>query len=86
MPRPKPPAPLKGRFVRLSDAEWIQFKELGGAEWLRKYVKQKAKYPTGYYEALVKQGADSGGANGVVAVHTTRPKAIPQTKETTIRL
>lgn len=83
MPRPKPPAPLKARFVRLSDAEWIQFKELGGAEWLRKYVKQKAKYPTKYYEALAQQGADSGGANGVVAVHTTRPKAIPQTRETT---
>jgi hypothetical protein len=66
--------------------EWIQFKELGGAEWLRKYVKQKAKYPTKYYEALVKQGADSGGANGVVAVHTTRPKAIPQTRETTTGL
>jgi hypothetical protein len=65
--------------------EWEQFKELGGAEWLRKYVKRKAKYPTGYYEALVqKQGADSGRANGVVAVHTAGPKAIPQTRETTI--
>jgi hypothetical protein len=85
MPRPKPLAPLKARFVRLSDVEWEQFKELGGAEWLRKYVKRKAKYPTGYYEALVqKQGADSGRANGVVAVHTAGPKAIPQTRETTI--
>ena len=84
MPRPKPPAPLKGRFVRLSDVEWQQFKELGGADWLRKYVKKKAKYPTRFYEALAQQGADSRRATEVVAVHTTRPKAIPQTRETTI--
>lgn len=84
MPRPKPSAPLKARFVRLSDIEWFQFKELGGAEWLRKYVKRKAKFPTGYYEALArKQGVESGGANEVVAVHTARPQAIPQTRETT---
>ena len=83
MPRPKPPAPLKGRYVRLSDVEWQQFKELGGADWLRKYVKKKAKYPTRFYEALVKQGADSGGVSKVVAVHTTRPQAIPQIRETT---
>jgi hypothetical protein len=64
--------------------EWEQFKELGGAEWLRKYVKRKAKYPTRYYEALVeRQSAESGGAKGVVAVHTARPQAIPQTRETT---
>ena len=86
MPRPKPPEPLKGRNMRMSDIEWLMFKELGGADWLRKYVKQKAKYPKGYYEALVKQSADSGRANGVVAVHATRPEAIPQTKETTTGL
>jgi hypothetical protein len=69
----------------LSDTEWLKFKELGGAEWLRKYVDKKAKYPTKYYEDLArKQGTKSGGANGVVAVHTARPKAIPQTRETTI--
>lgn len=85
MPRPKPSAPLKARFVRLSDTEWLKFKELGGAEWLRKYVDKKAKYPTKYYEDLArKQGTKSGGANEVVAVHTARPKAIPQTRETTI--
>ena len=86
MPRPKPPELLKGRNMRMSDTEWLMFKELGGADWLRRHVKKKAKYPKGYYEALAKQGADSGGVNGVVAVHTTRPQAIPQTKETTTGL
>lgn len=84
MPRPKPPARLKARYVRLSDVEWLQFKELGGADWLRKYVKKKAKYPTRFYEATAaRQSAESGGAKGVVAVHTARPQAIPQTRETT---
>ena len=84
MPRPKPSAPLKARFVRLSDVEWLQFKELGGADWIRKYVKKKAKYPTKYYEDLAeKQGTKSGRAKGVVAVHTARPQAITQTRETT---
>ena len=49
MPRPKPPMPLKGRQVRMSDVEWLMFKELGGAEWLRQYVKQKAKMPLQHY-------------------------------------
>jgi hypothetical protein len=84
MPRPKPPEPLIGRQVRMSDTEWLKFKELGGADWLRKHVNKKAKFPKGYYEALAqKQGADSGRANGVVAVHTARPQAIPQTNEAT---
>lgn len=84
MPRPKPPALLKARYVRLSDVEWLQFKELGGAEWLRSYVKRKAKYPTRYYEADVeRQSAESGRTAGVVAVHTARPQTIPQTRETT---
>jgi hypothetical protein len=69
----------------LSDREWLIFKELGGADWLRKYVNNKAKFPTGYYEDLArKQGTKSGGANEVVAVHTARPQAIPQTRETTV--
>lgn len=55
MPRPKPPAPLRARYVRLSDVAWEQFKELGGADWLRQYVKRKAKYPTRYYEAIVER-------------------------------
>jgi hypothetical protein len=41
--------PLKGRQIRMSDVEWLMFKELGGADWLRTYVKQKAKFPAAYY-------------------------------------
>lgn len=52
MPRPKPPSPLKHRYLRMSDVEWLMFKELGGAEWLRTYVKQKAKFPAAYYAAF----------------------------------
>ena len=58
MPRPKPPAPLKARYVRLSDVEWLQFKELGGAEWLRKYVKKKAVMPKQYYENILRNQND----------------------------
>ena len=50
MPRPKPPMILKGRQVRMSDLEWLMFKELGGAEWLRKFVRKKAKLPINHYE------------------------------------
>jgi hypothetical protein len=50
MPRPKPPSPLKGRQVRMSDVEWLMFKELGGADWLRKYVRKKATLPITHYE------------------------------------
>ena len=49
MPRPKPPSPLKPRYVRLSDEEWLMFKELGGSDWLRKHVKDKAKFPAKHY-------------------------------------
>lgn len=52
MPRAKPEAPLKHRYIRMSDAEWLMFKELGGAEWLRKYVKQKAKLPAAHYQTF----------------------------------
>ena len=41
---------LKGRHVRMSDLEWLMFKELGGAEWLRKFVRKKAKLPINHYE------------------------------------
>ena len=51
MPRPKPPAPLKARYVRLSDLEWEKFKEMGGAEWLRKTLKAR---PTRYYDVFLK--------------------------------
>ena len=51
MPRPKPPEPLKPRFIRMSDPEWQAFKELGGAEWLRKMMKTK---PRNYYDVFQK--------------------------------
>lgn len=35
MPRPKPPAPIIPRTVRLSDKDWEVFNRLGGAAWLR---------------------------------------------------
>jgi hypothetical protein len=44
---------LKGRNMRMSDVEWLIFKELGGADWLRKYVKQKAKLPINHYEKQI---------------------------------
>jgi hypothetical protein len=50
MPRPKPPLKLKPRHVRMSDVEWLMFKELGGPDWLRKHVKAKAKFPVQHYE------------------------------------
>jgi len=59
MPRPKPPSPLKGRNMRMSDVEWLMFLELGGADWLRKYVKKKAKFPAQYYELKQKENDDS---------------------------
>ena len=50
MPRPKPPAPLKARYVRLSDREWLILKQLGGAEWLRETLDKKAPMPKQYYD------------------------------------
>jgi len=50
MPRPKPPAPLKARFVRLSDKQWMIFQQLGGAEWLRVLLEKKAPMPKKYYD------------------------------------
>jgi hypothetical protein len=50
MPRPKPPEPLIGRQVRMSDRQWIMFNELGGADWLRKLVEKKAPMPKKYYD------------------------------------
>ena len=35
MPRPKPVEELKSRSVRMSDAEYLKFKEWGGADRLR---------------------------------------------------
>ena len=49
MPRPKPPEPLKGRWIRLTDRHMMIFQELGGAEWLRKHLDKSAKMPAKYY-------------------------------------
>jgi len=59
MPRPKPEMPLKGRNMRMSDLEWLMFQELGGADWLRKFVKTKAKFPTQHYMFKLKEQNDS---------------------------
>lgn len=56
VPRPKPPEPLKGRQMRLSDSEWIAFKELGGADWLRKMMRSK---PLRYHEVFARSEMDA---------------------------
>ena len=50
MPRPKPPEPLKGRQIRLTDRHMMIFQELGGIAWLRKHLDTKAKFPKEYYK------------------------------------
>ena len=55
MPRPKPPAPLKARFVRLSDVQWVVLQQLGGAGWLRDTLEKKAPMPKKYYDNLLKE-------------------------------
>ena len=52
MPRPKPPEPLIGRQVRMSDRHWIILNQLGGAEWLRKLLDKKDPFPKQYYERI----------------------------------
>ena len=59
MPRPKPPMPLKGRQIRMSDLEWLMFQDLGGADWLRTWIKKKAKFPTQHYMSKLKEQDDS---------------------------
>ena len=49
MPRPKPPSPLKVRYIRMSDEEWEKFKQMGGADWLRRVMKTR---PARYYEVF----------------------------------
>jgi hypothetical protein len=34
----------------LSDREWLIFKQLGGAEWLRETLDKKAPMPKQYYD------------------------------------
>ena len=58
MPRPKPPMPLKPRNMRMSDLEWLMFQELGGADWLRTFVKKKAKFPAQHYMFKLKENDD----------------------------
>jgi len=55
MPRPKPPAPLKARFVRLSDRQWEILQQLGGAEWLRETLDKKAPMPKKYYDVFLQE-------------------------------
>ena len=55
MPRPKPPEPLLGRQVRMSDRHWIIFNQLGGAEWLRQMIVKKAPMSKQYYDELLKE-------------------------------
>jgi hypothetical protein len=52
MPRPKPPEPLKHRYMRMTDKQWVIFKHLGGADWLRAELEKKDPFPKKYYERL----------------------------------
>jgi hypothetical protein len=52
MPRPKPPEPLKGRQIRLTDRHMMIFQELGGIGWLRKQLDKNAKMPAKYYQTV----------------------------------
>jgi hypothetical protein len=52
MPRPKPPAPLKSRYIRMTDKQWIILQQLGGADWLRKHLDKNAKMPAKYYQTI----------------------------------
>ena len=81
MPRPKPPEPLIGRQVRMSDRQWMIFNQLGGAEWLRKQLEKKAPMPKKYYEVFTKSEEaatpraaktfEPRSTDGVVAFHKT---------------
>jgi len=55
MPRPKPPAPLKVRYVRLSDRQWIILQQLGGLDWFRELLEKKAPMPKQYYDKLLQE-------------------------------
>jgi hypothetical protein len=52
MPRPKPPSPLIGRQIRLTDKQFLILDQLGGAEWLRTLLEKKAPFPAQYYEKI----------------------------------
>ena len=55
MPRPKSPEPIKIRYIKMSDRQWLMFNELGGADWLRKFVEKKAPMPKQYYDKLLQE-------------------------------
>ena len=57
MPRPKPPAPLVGRQIRLTDKQWMILQQLGGAEWLRELLEKKAPMPAKYYQTIKEKNA-----------------------------
>ena len=61
MPRPKPPEPLVGRNMRMSDRQFIIFNHLGGAECLRNLLDKKDPFPKKYYDAVLK----TGGPNAI---------------------
>jgi len=66
MPRPKPPEPLLGRQVRMSDRHWMILQQLGGAEWLRTILDKKAPMPKKYYDnelARIQNPADAAFLN-----------------------
>jgi hypothetical protein len=47
MPRPRPPEELKARSIRMSDSEYVRFREWGGGERLRRMMGgQPEKYFT----------------------------------------
>jgi len=55
MPRPKPPEPIKPRYIKMSDRQWMILNQLGGAEWLRALLDKKAPMPKKYYEVFNNQ-------------------------------
>ena len=66
MPRPKPPEPLIGRQIRMSDRHWLILQQLGGAEWLRTILDKKAPMPKKYYDnelARIQNPADAAFLN-----------------------
>ena len=52
MPRPKPPSPLIGRQIRMTDKQFLILDQLGGAKWLRELLEKKAPMPKQYYEKI----------------------------------
>ena len=55
MPRAKPIEPLKHRYLRMSDRQWMIFKQLGGADWLRVLLDKNAPMPKKYYDSEIER-------------------------------